>query len=200
MGQYYTSVISMGNRYYKISSDSFNNGFIGCKLTEHSYLRNEWMDYLANLMYRVPIRLAHIGDYADEYPLYGLSQSDDSIKPLKCDIHWFNYKGKYLINLDKQEYIDFDEYIQAVKARHPNEKDEDIWVMSPHSLLCAVGNGRGGGDYADEYPSSDLVGSWAWDNIVIEDKDAAKVRFNDEWTKLNIIFDETKDCDVEGQE
>ena len=32
-------------------------------------------------------------------------------------------------------------------------------------LLTAIGNGRGGGDYHDEYPNFDIVGSWAMNEI-----------------------------------
>ena len=32
--------------------------------------------------------------------------------------------------------------------------------ISPLSLLLAMGNGRGGGDYYSEYPGYELVGSW----------------------------------------
>lgn len=41
------------------------------------------------------------------------------------------------------------------------------------SLLTAIGNGRGGGDYFGE--NSNKVGSWAWNIIEITDDDYEKI-------------------------
>ena len=49
--------------------------------------------------------------------------------------------------------------------------DGDKWCMHPLSLLTAIGNGYGGGDYRSPTLAStfELVGYWAWDEINITD-------------------------------
>jgi hypothetical protein len=69
---------------------------------------------------------------------------------------------KYLVNLDKKEYVVMPVY---------NEKR---WKIHPLSLLCCNSNGRGNGDYEQAYDkktgdevecSMELVGTWAFDHI-----------------------------------
>jgi hypothetical protein len=66
---------------------------------------------------------------------------------------------KYLINYDKQEYVD--------KSKVPADKDG--WRIHPLPLLTCEGNDRGGGDfYVDEEKEQgnvDLIGSWARNKI-----------------------------------
>lgn len=39
------------------------------------------------------------------------------------------------------------------------------WTVHPLPLLTAEGNGRGGGDYHEQNPDIELVGTWARDSI-----------------------------------
>ena len=56
-----------------------------------------------------------------------------------------NYK--YILNLTKKEYVKIPEY------------NENEWTIHPLPLLCADGNGRGGGDY--QGINMNKVGIWA---------------------------------------
>ena len=60
---------------------------------------------------------------------------------------------KYILNLTKKEYVKIPEY------------KENEWTIHPLPLLCADGNGRGGGDYSGS--DMDKVGIWAYDKIGI---------------------------------
>lgn len=62
-----------------------------------------------------------------------------------------NYK--YILNLTKKEYVKIPEY------------NENEWTIHPLPLLCADGNGRGGGDY--QGINMNKVGIWAYDKIGI---------------------------------
>lgn len=71
---------------------------------------------------------------------------------------------KYLINYDKQEYVD--------KSKVPADKDG--WKIHPLPLLTCEGNNRGGGDfYIDEERNQgnvDLIGSWSRNKIGVASK------------------------------
>lgn len=79
---------------------------------------------------------------------------------------------KYLVNLDKKEYVVVPVY------------NQNTWKVHPLPLLCSAGNGRGGGSYyqahdkktGDEIECSmELVGTWAYDHICFtNDKDVIK--------------------------
>lgn len=187
MGQYYKTIIvsakiSDDNRIIYIDNDcNFKEGYIGLKLMEHSFLGNEWADAIAYLIYRNKVRMAEVGDYADEHPCYDLAYNNN-VKRTCLDIENisngfdtyktyvdgafipFNYKSKYLINWDRKIYINFDEYIPLSKVDWG-----DNCSVSPFNLLTALGNGRGGGDYHESRPNYKYVGLWAWDVISIED-------------------------------
>ncbi len=78
--------------------------------------------------------------------------------------------GLYLVNTTKKEYICFDKYYKKNRREEYWEQDgkkhTSYWCMHPLSLMTAVGNGLGGGDY--DGPSIDEVGRWAFDTISIE--------------------------------
>lgn len=62
------------------------------------------------------------------------------------------FRYKYIINLDKKQYV----------AIPPNKKHE--WCINPLTILCSLGNGRGGGNYRNDSP---YVGAWAFDRIAV---------------------------------
>lgn len=196
MGQYYTTVIKPEKDFeestiFKIDNDCFES-WIGVKLMEHSWLGCIWADLIAHTLYKKKCRVAEVGDYAYEFPLYNVVQSKQFEDCLQCldideykkdgDFIKFDYYNKYLVNHDKKIYIDFNHYISK-------SKDEYGYIASPINLLCAQGNGRGGGDYYVCYPHFYDVGDWAWDLISIEDK----VPFG--FLKSEIYFKEDSDDD-----
>lgn len=187
MGQYYRNVILRKN--WKSA-----NGLVEATLYPHNFLESaklmgfSWIN--DGLMKRVEWLLANdyngypyvcVGDYADikgteVYPLImkdgreiggvdvfaeaerfedGKGYSDFlKTLPKYDNIPYY----KYAVNYSKGEYI-------ILPEGKPNED-----TIHPLSLLCADGNGRGGGDYwgSDE----ELIGRWAYDSIgVTNNKD-----------------------------
>lgn len=184
MGQYYKTVIiaeesDSEKKIVTIDNDCAFADWIGLKLMEHSYLNNEWTDALAYLIYHHKARVAHVGDYAYEFPQYELTYNKYVIRtPLNIRNIWgkdlynkegllnrFDYSNKYLINWDKKEYINFDNW----KKNNKVSWSEDVYI-TPLTMLTALGNDRGGGDYHSPLPHAEDVGCWAWDCISIEDQ------------------------------
>lgn len=184
MGQYYKTVMIReggdGNKdIITVDNNCKFKEYHGLKLMEHSYLNNEWTDAIAHFIYRNKVRMAHVGDYAYEFPQYELAYNK-SVTRTPLDIHsiWgqdlydengmlrrFNYSGKYLINWDKKEYINFNHW----KVNNKVSWAEDVYI-TPVTMLTALGNDRGGGDYHAPLPHAEDVGCWAWDCISIEDQ------------------------------
>lgn len=191
MGQYYTPVL-MGKRYgvqATLYSWDYDNGL---KLMEHSYMGNNFVNAVLRKIDHQPMRIAWMGDYADDYP------DDDSKirepyqqKLLKKNfMRIFDQQGKkrikpeplegfdkpedfdgwYLINHSRKAYVDLGEYQRkngwTEKWTDRNGVTHERWsVVHPLPLLTACGNGRGGGDYHSNYPDYDKVGTWAFDLI-----------------------------------
>lgn len=93
-------------------------------------------------------RLTHDEDIKGN--LWEHNFSETTIAPLKL---------KYLINYDKQEYVD--------KSKVPANKNG--WKIHPLPLLTCEGNGQGGGDFyvveGKNQGNVDLIGSWARNKI-----------------------------------
>ena len=156
MGQYYLAVIlaeKSDKEYIRTYVDPtmYNNG---SKLTEHSYIDNNFMKILENLIgpngmfYRS--RLVWAGDYADPEPdsNRNLHEMCEANSPFVSTDESVSYT--YIVNHTKKVYI---------------EKKGDF---HPLPILTAEGNGRGGGDYNG--PNMDMVGTWARDVISMENK------------------------------
>lgn len=166
MGQYYSPVICdspiPGERkplawFY---SHDYDNGL---KLMEHSYVGNAFVAAVLHYVSLFPSYLTWAGDYADaEAPgvpdngpnLYQLA--DDSVeKIVDHSIAYDRDKFTYAVNLTKEEFVRLNE--QPV--------DEFDLQICPLPLLCADGNGRGGGDYGGS--DMDFVGRWKGDQIQV---------------------------------
>lgn len=63
MGQYYMPVIKRGNKLRRVYSHNFDNGL---KLTEHSYVGNDFVNVVANDLVDNPANLYWVGDYAEK--------------------------------------------------------------------------------------------------------------------------------------
>ena len=155
MGQYYKPCMIDDHKKVKswIYSHDYDNGL---KLMEHSYLGNNMMQAIMNLLkvgglwYKQ--RIVWAGDYADpefigdknqHANLYDMCKDSKKIHPTDRLVN-----PMYLVNHTKNLYVDL--------TKLP--KDPDNWCVHPLSLLTAEGNGRGGGDYRVENP---YVGTWA---------------------------------------
>jgi hypothetical protein len=156
MGQYYLTVIlaeKSDKEYVRTYLDPgmYDNGM---KLLEHSYVNNNFMKVVENMIgpngmfYRS--RLVWAGDYADKEP-----NSEKNLNEMCEGKDPFVYRGElvsytYIVNHTKRVYV---------------KKGTGV---HPLPILTAEGNGRGGGDYHG--PNMDMVGTWARDVISMENE------------------------------
>lgn len=170
MGQYYSPLIKRENEYTAYDLNS------GLKLTEHSWLYNPDVNAIAEMLYKNPAQLAWVGDYANETEeekavhQYAWGEDAPLQKLPEGDGHFV--EGKFLVNHDKKEYIDIGHYTE--KSMY------DDWCPHPLSLMTAMGNGRGGGDYRSPV-NADMIGSWAMDTISVEDEAPSNFKELDVW-------------------
>lgn len=163
MGQYYRPVTEFNNKV-TVYNRYVDGEYTMAKLMEHSWWENDLMKAIAQKFYHTKGKLAWVGDYANDdetpVPMKEIWEDTDGVGVSKVD---FSLDNKFLINYDKKLYVDLKTYKE--------ECNVDGWVVNPLSLLTAIGNGRGGGDYHySSCPCIELVGTWAWDTISIEDK------------------------------
>jgi hypothetical protein len=183
MGQYYKPVNLDTNE--NLYGHEYDNGL---KLMEHSYIGNNFVGAVENLLmpknkwHKSPIVWA--GDYADpeldeqgnplvekqedgnkyELNIYSLSGGEYSVngkvgKKLKPKKTNVPKAFKYIVNHTKKVYVN--------KDNVPHISWDDNMYIHPLPLLTCEGNGRGSGDYHDESP---LIGSWARNVISVEKK------------------------------
>lgn len=173
MGQYFRQVLRRSDTTQLFDGQCNGKDWNGLKLMEHSWIGNDFMNAMSQELHNNPARVIWCGDYADEPDDFAnvgdwISYRDiwnapeDKINKMPANVQ-FDYSHKFLVNHDKKVYVDFDLYISKCK-------DKDGWNVHPLSLLTAIGNGRGGGDYYDEYPDAYMVGTWAGDLLEVTDK------------------------------
>lgn len=163
MGQYY-KVIVRRNGVDKVYNRNVDGEYTMAKLMEHSWWRNDFCTAFAETLVDKPAKVCWCGDYAEE----------DECKALGFDYNkvWGRNKGygikstgfslnsvKYLINNDKKIYLDLQKYHERC--------NKDGWCIFPISLLTALGNDRGGGDFHDGNVGYSDVGFWAFDEIYL---------------------------------
>jgi len=153
MGQYFRTVLKQGkNKHYKVYNRYVNGKYTMAKLMEHSWWENEFCNAIGKKLYHKSAKLAWVGDYADDDIVFaktGMNITDihdvEGIEIPNFDENSFTLNNKFLINKDKKEYVDLNEY---------KEK----------SIDC-----KGGGDYYAEQ-GKEFVGTWAFDRLIILDK------------------------------
>ena len=167
MGQYYIPVIGH-KEDDKFVIDAHLHAWDydnGAKLMEHSYINNDVTGAVENLLGKggdfEGKSLVWAGDYAngengteepDDTNLYMLTDDEKRLQNVK-DRHF-----RYAINLTKKQFVDMDKI----------EADGYGLRIHPIPLLCAEGNGRGGGDYSGD--NEILVGTWARDAITFDNE------------------------------
>lgn len=196
MGQYYhpTMIDQEGNITW-INTHAYDNGL---KLMEHSYIGNSVMNAVFSQIKDHPLRIAWIGDYADEQSgdeyerklmheafmriydtVYGNDRDKQVIRPDPMDFD-LNSIGWYLVNHTQRLYISMDAYMarnkwkESWKDWQTGELEEYGMCIHPLSLLTACGNDRGCGDYHAGFPDYNKVGTWAFDQIELTQKKAVK--------------------------
>lgn len=159
MGQYYMPIIKRGKKLRRVYSHDFGNGF---KLIEHSYINNNFVNIVANNLVENPAQLYWVGDYAEER---------DFISPYMANMiygyAWNRKKNRRTTLEDPNENFDWDQdwyYVNMTKKKYILMPKPGYWRYSPISLLTAIGNGRGGGDY---YGNNPMVGAWAGDKVYL---------------------------------
>lgn len=162
MGQYYKVLVTDEKGQEKIYEPN------GLKLIEHSWWYNPFCSTIAKKLFDKPHKIAWVGDYSNEdsdrlqelgidySKIWGEENERAEISKLRrneLDLDTV----KYLVNVDKEIFIDLKEYKEASQDRDGN-------ALFPLSLLTALGNGKGGGDYFGE-EGEGFVGYWANDTI-----------------------------------
>ena len=183
MGQYYKIAFKTGDNKAVVNDRKYTGSdYIMAKLMEHSYLGNTLCKAVANVLTEGKTRLAWIGDYAEDDEVKAATNGELDMKEVWDTEHGhefkkrdFDYSHKFLVNHTKGVYISLDDYVA---------KSRSEWRICPFSLLTAIGNGRGGGDYYGE--NEDRVGTWAWDEISIEDREPEGLE------KHDIVFNEDR--------
>ena len=198
MGQYYRGAILNEEKNEVIKAlccYAHNNG---AKLMEHSWIGNHYVKayehLLATTFKNKPF--VWIGDYADNANIHDLACkfTDDRAKEKYFNLH--KCTSDHERYLDKEYYdsipynkLKYYKYLlnydtkQFVKLPKINKNK---WVIHPVPLLCADGNGRGGGDYHDNgHCDYDKVGIWAYNHIGVSNTLPAdfielKCNFNEE--------------------
>lgn len=196
MGQYYQAYLKhCDTGKEKIFNTYIDGEYVGSKLMEHSWIGNHWVDSISCCLFKRKGQLAWVGDYAEasDFPkehqdlitrvLSAWEDDEDAdfpqdipqIKHLRSvEINW---NDKAFVNHTKKEYFLMYDYIN-------NCTDGQNWCPHPVSLLTAIGNGAGGGDYYGE--NNKDIGCWALDIVeVLPDNEIP-----DGYTKRNFYFKE----------
>ena len=176
MGQYYRGAILNEEKTEVIKALCCYAHYNGAKLMEHSYIGNHYVRAYEKLLGTTfkGKRFVWVGDYAGTN-IYNLacSYTDDRAKENFKNKHGYDtdktyidniyYENnpycktryyKYLLNYDTKQFVKLPRF------------NKDKWVVHPLPLLCADGNGRGGGDYNDNgHNDYNKVGIWAYNHI-----------------------------------
>lgn len=181
MGQYYR-VVNVDKKLYFTPWEVGGNG---AKLMEWSYHRNEMVLALMNLLANEwkGDRVYVIGDYAEaddpEEPCYEavkaleeemkLAEKDIGTIYNYADLNFTNisalvdvedYRLRYIYNHKTKQFIDMEKCPIEWTWYSKDEKKVYINKIAPISLLLAMGNDRGGGDFHKGHIGYEHVGSW----------------------------------------
>ena len=198
MGQYY-NILTNKNNEYKLYDRSIKKAeneepeYMLAKIMEHSWLYNETMTSFSNTIFENPTKDAWVGDYADESEPEDLHNDSLSLEKAlelheiawRTEEHYLDYEDfetekMLLINWDKKQYVKMQEYVE-------NNTYND-WCIHPLSLLTAIGNGFGGGDYRGI--NLEKVGMWAYDTISFEKQEKEQEFIDNGFSKLFLEFKE----------
>ena len=176
MGQYYEILLKDENGFHHFDR-SVDGQYMMAKLMEHSWHGNWCLGAICKKLYKNICRLWWVGDYSNDAPLvnnmseeergfvyhmcYGEISESYDVEPLSSK-EQLSLEDKIIVNHTKGLVLRWNDYYKRCKC-------DDGSCIHPLSLLTAMGNGCGGGDYygINEY----FVGAWAGDEISIEDDD-----------------------------
>lgn len=192
MGQYY-KIICL-NRREKLSKKGYGaklmeSAWAGNVLTTSLYymLMNDWNEKV----------VVNIGDYADtdddwsavvnklskKFTIKSVPEDSGNTKLYKSlyDTAANDYSEVdrissvtradlgliYGLNLDKKEFVNLN--VLPVTDIYEDSQGKTVYSVEPISLLIAMGNGLGGGDYFTEDASAEYVGRWVGDRISVSE-------------------------------
>lgn len=144
-----------------IDPHSYDNGY---KLTEHSYIGNNFVGALEFLISPLGMfyksRVVWSGDYADKEAgldenLYEISSNEINAEKLSRPLGRDVSEYRYIVNHTTAQYVN--------KAMCVSQASHNF---HPLPLLTAEGNGRGGGDYHGT--NEEMVGIWARHVLSVE--------------------------------
>ena len=157
MGQYYKA-IKIDEPMEYVSPWDYNNG---SKLMEHSYVGNNYVGTIMQLMTKGnnwhKKSIVWCGDYfneENEEDYYHQVENNNKIKPSKT-MTKIQQKKAILVNHTTKKYLMYSKL-----------KSEKGWIINPLPLLTALGNGKGGGDY--DGLNNNQIGTWARHILSIE--------------------------------
>ena len=175
MGQYYDILINQDNKYY-FSDRSVDGKYELAKLMEHSWFKNGTLKCVCAFIYEKPSKVFWVGNYAGKVSkkintlsvkkikeIYNLTYDKEkkSVETLSLtSANQISLKDRFLVNHTKKIFINGNEYSYWAQ-------NEDGWCTHPLSLLTALGNGLGCGDFFGT--NEEKVGAWAGDLISVED-------------------------------
>ncbi|MBR6012264.1 MAG: hypothetical protein IK062_00600 [Selenomonadaceae bacterium] len=193
MGQYYRVIL--GNTIgtaCKVFDRSVDGEYIGAKLMEHSWWKNDFVNAFAEKLYLHKKRVCWVGDYANEPEDFNFDFEvvvnipsyqevwGENVKLCGVKKSDFTLDNKFLLNYTTKEFIDLNEYKEK-------SMDKQGWIIHPLPLLTAVGNDRGGGDFHKGNIGFKNVGIWAWNLISISDKVSKSFK------KFDLVYKEEPD-------
>ena len=192
MGQYYRVATIDKNGERKFYNREVDGQYTMAKLMEHSWWENPFVSCITKFLYKNPLTIAWVGDYATDDAAFAgkrtecVSMLDDiyqktwgeGSEAIGVTLDEISLDGKYLVNHTLKMYVDCDAY----REKSSMEGEFAGWVIHPIPLLTAIGNGCGGGDYWGE--NQDIVGTWALCEISVEDEAPS------DYTELDVSFRE----------
>lgn len=226
MGQYY-KIVNVDKEEMLVPWD-FE---CGAKLMEWSYDKNDMILALFNLLAGKwkGDRVFVVGDYADlgnpsepchealrkileekaTDDLYGYASENYRNLSVEADVKEYGYR--YIYNHALKVFIDLNKCPIEWTFWSKEEKEVHVARISPLSLLIAIGNDRGGGDFHEGHNGYKYVGSWCDTvsdiEVTIEPLDGIDYdEFSPDFTENERIIpytnlaEEIKKCEEAGKE
>ncbi len=173
------------------------------KLTEHSYLGNDYCDDILSLLANEwkGDRVIHVGDYAEgndgttTEKLIDKLETENNLLDENLTVYdWGNYftnvapkkditNIRYVYNLDKKEFVDL--LKQPVQWFYYEKNNIHAVKFNSFALLIGCGNEQGGGDYYTI--NKNRIGLWAGDKFV---SSIEKIKDYETFTETKYVFNE----------
>jgi hypothetical protein len=164
MGAYYSGTIEIVNKYDKEKVNYYSfcplDSKNGSKLMEHSYIGNNYVESVLQLLKQEPRRLMWVCDYATASDVHEKWLWDNTIEtpyPI-CT------KGnRYIYNIDREVFID----IKKLKKLYIKAGTTEF-MIHPIPILCNSNFESQGGGYF--HCEDNRRNTWAGDRIMVSEK------------------------------